>query len=63
MSDYQITVTLKDVGEGDARIMANGIWKDNVEDYDAERDGSFSIEISRDGSHVIWDPPEDSADI
>jgi hypothetical protein len=54
-----VVVTLKNVAEGDATDLAQQIWDQHSEEYDAAR-GEFDVHISQNGFAVDW-TPDDSA--
>lgn len=52
---YRITIELQHVSEGDATDVAQDIWNQHAEGFDAAQ-GDFTIAISRDGFPVDWVP-------
>jgi hypothetical protein len=50
---YRITIDMKDVAEGDVTDLAQQIYDDNAEAFDAER-GDFVVAVSKDGFAVDW---------
>jgi len=55
MADFTITIKIKDVAAGDAETLAQDIWDNNAESFDAAR-GDFEIHISREGFPHDWEP-------
>jgi hypothetical protein len=54
---YKIVIELEHVAEGDVTGLAQDIWNDHAEGFDAHR-GEFKISISKDGVPVEWTPAE-----
>lgn len=52
---YKIVIELENVAEGDATDLAQGIWDEHGDAFDADR-GEFKVSISRDGFPVDWRP-------
>ena len=57
MDDYVIRVDMKNVAEGDATEVAQNIWDENSEGYDAPSE--FDVSISKDGFQLDWEPRTD----
>lgn len=55
MPDYILTITIKDVAEGDATTVAQEIWDTHADGLDAAR-GDFTIGVSQmtDGGRNSW---------
>lgn len=54
---YRIVIELENVAEGDATDLAQRIWDEEAEGFDANR-GEFKVSISKDGFPVEWTPAE-----
>lgn len=52
--DYRITVTIKDVTEGDVSDVAQSIWDEHARALDADR-GDFLVEVSRVEGRISFD--------
>jgi hypothetical protein len=57
MSNYTIRIDMKDVAEGDATSLAQQIWDQYGEDYDAHL-GEFEMSISKEGFGIDWEPDD-----
>jgi hypothetical protein len=59
MDGYRITIDINDVAEGDATGLAQRIWDEEAESFDAKL-GDFKLTVSRvmgDSAFAIdWDP-------
>lgn len=54
---YKITIEVKDVADGDVTDLADAIWNENAETFDADR-GDFVVSISKDGFDIGWEPTD-----
>jgi hypothetical protein len=53
--EYTITVRARDVAEGDATDLAQTIWDEHAEAFDAAN-GDFTVTVSKDGFDIDWEP-------
>jgi hypothetical protein len=54
---FTITITIKEVTEGDVTDVAQAIWDAHAEDLDAKL-GDFELRIARDGFAIDWQPTD-----
>jgi len=61
MADYRLVIDVKRVAEGDVTTLAQDIWNDHAESFDAEL-GDFKLNLAKlsDGHafDVDWTPAE-----
>lgn len=56
--DFRIAIAMRNVAQGDAIDLAQRIWDENAESFDAAR-GDFDIHVSRGGFDTGWQPGDD----
>lgn len=60
MPDFRLIIDIKDVAEGDATSLAQAIWDENAESFDASL-GDFQVSVQKvsDGAATFdtgWEP-------
>lgn len=53
--NYTLTIEIKDVAEADVTSLAQDIYDEHGDSFDAPR-GDFTLSISKDGFPVDWQP-------